>query len=95
MPYPRPKIIELCGNDVGDNEAALVKVAEVPIDRPLFEPLLSEIVLQGYEAFKVYEVVVRFRNNDKVRGERSWYKPSVFVYIYVYVVLFCSFFLIS
>lgn len=65
MPYPRPKIIELCGNDVGDNEAALVKVAEVPIDRPLFEPLLSEIVLQGYEAFKVYEVVVRFRNNDK------------------------------
>ncbi|KAI9356512.1 hypothetical protein DFJ73DRAFT_958267 [Zopfochytrium polystomum] len=56
----RPRIIEL----VGDADSA-TKVADVSVDRPLFEPLPPEIILQSYEPFNTYEVVISFRNNDK------------------------------
>jgi hydrocephalus-inducing protein len=57
----QPKIVEL----VGDLDSAS-KVSDVPVDKPLFQPLPSEIVLQNYESFKTYEIVISFRNNDKV-----------------------------
>jgi hypothetical protein len=56
-----PDIVELVGaEDVSQKNYA------VPLDKPLFEPFPKEIVFQGYSAFKVYEVVISFRNNDHV-----------------------------
>ncbi|KAJ3142605.1 hypothetical protein HK100_000034 [Physocladia obscura] len=56
----KPKIIELVSSS-----DSITKISEVPIDRPLFEPLPSEIILQSYKPFQNYEVVISFRNNDK------------------------------
>ncbi|KAJ3029566.1 UNVERIFIED_CONTAM: hypothetical protein HDU68_011780 [Siphonaria sp. JEL0065] len=44
---------------------ALSKASDVSIDRPLFEPRPAEVILQSYEPFTTYEVVIAFRNNDK------------------------------
>jgi hypothetical protein len=57
----RPKIVEFVGAD-----DTPLKVSDIPIDKPLFEPYPSEIILQSYEPFQTYEIVVSFRNNDKV-----------------------------
>jgi hypothetical protein len=57
-----PRIIELSN----DTEGA-VKQYQVPIDRPLFQPVPSSIALQSFEPFVTYEVVINFRNIDKVR----------------------------
>jgi hypothetical protein len=58
-----PRIIELST----DTEGA-VKQYQVPIDRPLFQPTPSAIALQSFEPFVTYEVVINFRNIDKVRS---------------------------
>ena len=38
----------------------------VPIDKPLFQPSPSKVWLQSFEPFKTYEVLINFRNIDKV-----------------------------
>ncbi|KAI8803400.1 hypothetical protein BJ742DRAFT_498091 [Cladochytrium replicatum] len=50
---------------VSDNESSFLGSA-VSNDTPLFEPFPNHVILQGFTPFKTYEVVVRFRNNDKV-----------------------------
>ncbi|KAJ3332957.1 hypothetical protein HDU76_012454, partial [Blyttiomyces sp. JEL0837] len=57
----QPKIVELVRQS-----NPLSKTPEVEIDCPLFEPLPSEIVLQTFEPFRTYEIIVSFRNHDKV-----------------------------
>ena len=56
-----PEIIQL----IQDKEGS-VKNYDVPIDRPLFQPVPSRVVLQSFEPFVTYEVVINFRNIDKV-----------------------------
>ncbi|KAJ3408149.1 hypothetical protein HDU80_006663 [Chytriomyces hyalinus] len=56
----KSRIIELVSSS-----DSITKVSDVPIDRPLFEPIPSEVILQSYEPFQNYEVVISFRNNDK------------------------------
>ncbi|KAJ3287536.1 hypothetical protein HK104_008544 [Borealophlyctis nickersoniae] len=65
-----PKIVEL----VGDPETAVKNCSDMPIDRPLFEAFPSMIVLQNYVPFQEYEIIVNFRNNDKV-GRRLKIEP--------------------
>lgn len=38
----------------------------VPIDEPVFKPLPAEVVLQNCVPFQTYEVLLSFRNVDKV-----------------------------
>ena len=38
----------------------------VPIDQPIFKPLPAEVVLQNFVPFQTYEVLISFRNVDKV-----------------------------
>ncbi|KAJ3022533.1 hypothetical protein HKX48_005950 [Thoreauomyces humboldtii] len=56
-----PSIIGL----VDDPEAAS-KPCQVPVDKPLFQPFPSTVVLQSYQPFTTYEVTINFRNNDKI-----------------------------
>ncbi len=56
-----PEIVEL----IQDKEGT-VKNYSTPMDRPLFQPAPSTIVLQSFEPFVTYEVVINFRNIDKV-----------------------------
>ncbi|TPX54724.1 hypothetical protein PhCBS80983_g05802 [Powellomyces hirtus] len=56
-----PRIIEL----IDDAEAA-TKPCQVPMDKPLFQPFPSTIKLQSYKPFQTYDVVINFRNNDKI-----------------------------
>ncbi|KAJ3206444.1 hypothetical protein HDU82_004517 [Entophlyctis luteolus] len=54
-PSPQlPRIVELI-----TNSDALSKVSDVPMDRPLFEPMPSELILQSYEPFRNYEIFPR------------------------------------
>jgi hypothetical protein len=39
---------------------------KVPIDQPLFKPLPAEVHLQNYKPFQTYELLISFRNMDKV-----------------------------
>lgn len=39
----------------------------VPVDEPVFSSLPTSVAFVGYEPFKTYETVLRFRNNDNVR----------------------------
>ncbi|KAJ1547741.1 hypothetical protein HK096_000449 [Nowakowskiella sp. JEL0078] len=55
------KIIQLIENSEGR-----LRESVVPADKPLFDAFPSEIILQSYDPFKVYEVIVQFRNNDKI-----------------------------
>ena len=55
-----PKIVEL----VDPND--ILKPSVLPIDTPIFQPFPSQIILQNYIPFQKYEVVVSFRNSDKV-----------------------------
>ena len=41
----------------------------VPVDKPVFQALPSSVAFMGYEPFKTYETVLRFRNNDNVRWQ--------------------------
>ncbi|XP_059164892.1 hydrocephalus-inducing protein homolog isoform X11 [Physella acuta] len=50
--------------DMGDT--SLQKVSKVNIDEPMFQPFPSEIFFQNFEPFKMYEVPLVLRNNDKV-----------------------------
>lgn len=56
-----PQIIELVQSPDGP-----IKDCSVPLDRPIFEPFPSEVVLQSYKPFQTYEIVIKFRNMDKV-----------------------------
>ncbi|RKO94829.1 hypothetical protein BDK51DRAFT_29881 [Blyttiomyces helicus] len=56
-----PKIVELVGDVDGH-----VKGSEVPIDKPLFQPRPSVVMLQSYTPFRTYEIEIFFRNDDKV-----------------------------
>ena len=56
-----PEIVELVQGADGP-----IKDSNVPIDRPLFEPFPPEIILQAYQPFHTYEVVLKFRNMDRV-----------------------------
>ncbi|KAJ3184326.1 hypothetical protein HK101_009853, partial [Irineochytrium annulatum] len=55
-----PRIIELIAC-----EDANTRASDVPVDRPLFTPHPSEFVLQSYNPFQTYEIVISFRNNDR------------------------------
>ncbi|KAJ3129345.1 hypothetical protein HK098_001757 [Nowakowskiella sp. JEL0407] len=55
-----PQIVELLSAD-----ERKLKDSNVPIDQPIFEPFPPEITLQSFDAFKKYEVLIFFRNNDK------------------------------
>ena len=39
----------------------------VPIDEPIFKPLPAKVVLQNFVPFQTYEVLLSFRNVDKVK----------------------------
>ncbi|KAK6093184.1 hypothetical protein MT418_006524 [Batrachochytrium dendrobatidis] len=54
-------IVEL----VWDKES-VVRSTDIPFDRPLFRPEPSNITLQNYLPFKTYELVINFRNLDKI-----------------------------
>lgn len=56
-----PRIISL----LDDTEAAF-KPSIVPIDKPLFQPFPSNIVLQSIQPFVTTVIEINFRNNDKV-----------------------------
>jgi hypothetical protein len=43
----------------------------VPIDKPLFQPSPARVCLQSFEPFKTYEVLINFRNIDKVRPQNK------------------------
>jgi hydrocephalus-inducing protein len=47
-------------------EPTVARQFSVPVDAPLFEPFPSSVMLQAYEPFQKYEVVIAFRNADKV-----------------------------
>lgn len=66
-----PLIISLSQDKEGS-----VRNYQVPIDRPLFQPCPSVIAFQSFEPFVTYEVVVNFRNIDKVQLnlQKSHYK---------------------
>ncbi|KAJ3159463.1 hypothetical protein HDU86_001781 [Geranomyces michiganensis] len=56
-----PRIID----NIDDAEAA-AKPCQVPIDRPLFQPFPASIKLESYKPFQAYEIVINFRNDDKI-----------------------------
>lgn len=62
--YDSPPPLEILGL-VLDKEQAL-KGCDVPLDRPIFQAEPSDITFQGFQPFKTYELVVNFRNIDKV-----------------------------
>lgn len=43
----------------------------VPLDEPLFKPLPTQIHLQNFKPFQTYDVLISFRNMDKV-GFNLW-----------------------
>ena len=59
-----PTIIKL----IQDKELG-IKGCDVPIDRPLFQPEPSNMTIKGYLPFKTYELVIQFRNLDKVNWD--------------------------
>ncbi|TPX48878.1 hypothetical protein SeMB42_g02815 [Synchytrium endobioticum] len=44
---------------------ATLQDTHVPFDRPLFDPIPAEVVLQSFELLHTYEVEIRFRNADR------------------------------
>lgn len=50
------------------DKESVIKGCDVSLDRPLFHPEPSNVILQHYQAFKTYEIVINFRNMDKVRS---------------------------
>ena len=48
------------------NDSVSLKPFTVPMDTPLFEAFPSEVHLQNYKPFQTYEVVITFRNMDRV-----------------------------
>jgi hypothetical protein len=54
------KIIEFTNNDQQHRDF------KVPVDQPLFKPIPSEVVLQNFTPYQTYEVLISFRNVDKV-----------------------------
>jgi len=39
---------------------------DVPVDIPLFQPFPSQVIIQNFVPFEKYNIVISFRNNDKV-----------------------------
>lgn len=70
--YYTPTIVELIqpdeagGSNTGTGSLMKASASNVPIDCPIFEAIPSKILLQKYEPFQTYEIVITFRNNDKV-----------------------------
>lgn len=56
-----PRIVELMDLSESDQHDFVV-----PIDRPLFKPTPSQVVFQNFTPFRSYEVLLSFRNVDKV-----------------------------
>jgi hydrocephalus-inducing protein len=53
-----PTVIEL--------EKEIPLNCSISLDRPLFQPEPSNLTIEGFTPFKTYELVISFRNVDKV-----------------------------
>ena len=49
-----------------DLEKEIPLNCSIPLDRPLFQPEPSNLTIEGFTPFKTYELVISFRNVDKV-----------------------------
>lgn len=50
-----------------------LQFSQVNIDEPMFQPYPSEVTFQNFEPYKVYEVPLILRNNDKVKINHQKY----------------------
>lgn len=70
LPEKLSKMATLCPKSrivqVHSNDSVSIKPFTVPMDTPLFEAFPSQVHLQNYEPFITYEVVITFRNMDRV-----------------------------
>jgi hydrocephalus-inducing protein len=55
-----PKVVNL--------EREALSQCFVPVDRPLFQPEPSNLIIEGFTPFKTYELAISFRNIDKVES---------------------------
>ena len=49
-----------------DLERETLANCSISLDRPLFQPEPSNLTIEGFLPFKTYELVISFRNVDKV-----------------------------
>lgn len=49
-----------------DLEKEALPQCSLSVDRPIFQPEPSNLTLEGFTPFKTYELLISFRNTDKV-----------------------------
>jgi hydrocephalus-inducing protein len=59
---PIPAVVDLIK---GESDKT-IQQCHVPFDIPLFQPEPANLTLEGFQPFKTYELVISFRNIDKV-----------------------------